>query len=49
MLLIGMVFELHCDACDFASTTEEEWRAHDQARQHEGDHPTHFVVMDRGE
>lgn len=40
-----MAFELACDTCDFAPTVDGEDSAYVSARDHEADHPTHFVFI----
>lgn len=40
-----MVFELTCDTCDFGTTADENWQAWGSARDHEGEHPEHNVLV----
>lgn len=47
MLLITMEYKVECDTCDFALITTEDWEADDTAKQHEAEHPDHFVMSYR--
>ena len=38
-----MRYELACDSCGFNTTVEAEGQAYTRARDHEADHPDHFV------
>lgn len=40
-----MQYELDCDTCDFAQTVEEEGETYPRAKDHEAEHPTHFVFI----
>lgn len=45
MVVNGMGFELICDSCEYVRTMEDEPGAYARARDHETDHPTHFVFI----
>lgn len=45
MVLYTMPFELQCDSCDFNRQTGDETGAYADARDHESDHPSHFVLI----
>ena len=38
-----MQYRLACDSCEFDAETEGAGDAYTAARDHEADHPTHFV------
>lgn len=40
-----MGYELDCDSCDFAQTVERERDTYPRARDHEAEHPSHFVFI----
>lgn len=44
---VTMPLELDCDTCDYSRELDEEWRAHDEARRHEAENPTHNVLLRR--
>jgi hypothetical protein len=46
-LLATMTYRLHCDTCDFESTTEEKATAYAAARNHESEFPRHNVMIER--
>lgn len=40
-----MAFDLDCDTCDYSQTVDAESTAYVSAKEHEADHPTHFVLI----
>lgn len=40
-----MPYDLTCDSCEFARTVNEEVSAYTGAKDHEEEHPTHFVFI----
>lgn len=40
-----MAFDLACDTCEFSRTIDAENSAYTTARDHESDHPSHFVFI----
>lgn len=40
-----MGFELDCDTCEFAQVVEDERDTYPRARDHEAEHPSHFVFI----
>ena len=40
-----MAYELACDSCEFAEAEALERSAYAGARDHESEHPSHFVVI----
>lgn len=46
---VSMAFDLACDSCAFARGVDEEWSAYRDARAHESEHPTHFVLIETTE
>lgn len=40
-----MAFDLACDSCPFHRGVDEEWSAYLDARDHESEHPSHFVLI----
>ncbi|WP_274520325.1 hypothetical protein [Natronobacterium lacisalsi] len=43
-----MTLELKCDSCGFERTFEEDREGYAAARDHERDHPSHFVFITGG-
>lgn len=42
-----MPYSLDCDTCDFIRTVDDEVDAYAAAKEHESEHPNHFVFMER--
>lgn len=42
-----MAYSLDCDACDFVREHDDEITAYSVAKEHEAEHPDHFVHMER--
>ena len=42
-----MSYSVDCIACDFVEEIVDEVTAYCVARDHEAEHPDHFVVMER--
>lgn len=40
-----MRFDLDCDTCGYAEVVDEAASAYTGARDHEADHPSHFVII----
>lgn len=40
-----MAFDLDCDTCEFSCTVGTESAAYQRAKEHETDHPNHFVLI----
>lgn len=45
MVCLDVTFQLDCDTCDFNLTVDAENTAYVSAKEHESDHPTHFVLI----
>jgi hypothetical protein len=43
-----MSFHLACETCDFVHETDDEIDAYAAARDHESEHPTHYVFIEEG-
>lgn len=44
-----MTYSLDCDTCQFARSIAGEVNAYSIAKEHESEHPEHFVFMERVE
>jgi hypothetical protein len=44
-----MPYRLQCDSCDFEPELDDRIDAHEQAANHELDHPKHLVAIRTGE
>jgi hypothetical protein len=44
-----MAYLLDCDSCEFSQTVTEEPRTYAVAKEHEEDHPEHFVLILRAD
>ena len=42
-----MAYILDCDSCDFSRETSDKVTAYSAAKDHEAEHPMHFVFMER--
>jgi hypothetical protein len=42
-------FRLECDTCGFAREADAEVDAYAAARDHESNHPTHYVIIEKHE
>lgn len=40
-----MEYQLDCDTCDYVHVVEEEGDTYLHAKDHEEDHPSHFVII----
>lgn len=44
-----MPYDLSCDTCRFDRTVPDEPKAYAVAKEHEGEHPTHYVLIHTAE
>jgi hypothetical protein len=44
-----MPYDLNCDTCRFDRTVPDEPEAYAVAKEHEGEHPTHYVLIHTAE
>lgn len=44
-----MAYTLTCDSCEFDLGVDEEVRAYSNAKEHEAEHPAHFVFIESAE
>jgi hypothetical protein len=42
---VNVPFDLDCDTCDFNRTVDAQRSAFSAAKDHESDHPDHFVLI----
>ena len=42
---VNVAYDLKCDTCEFSRTVDAESSAYSAAKDHESDHPDHFVLI----